>query len=645
MFGSSGLIARCVAAGASFAGPSTGGGPPDQGALTALAERCGSQIEWIRDRPAVAEAGGAFQYVRAGRRLDATALDQDELNDPAMRKLIGEACSRAKAEGRLVLWHVWRLEGGQMYRAPLLDDYMDQVLWSDPELVALVRERFVPLRTRLSRALGTEFRVVAWEQVEPALLFLDGDGTVLHRVTHLRTFDARWCAELLRRVLALRPGLPQPEPRPAAAEAFATHDAAQEERARTAYHEALSAWQAGRDDTALAGWKALAEEHPDSPFAWRAAANLVSTPDRTCAGAARHSFERIGECWLPEAGLPRDTRWRRTPGEAEDAAARAVAWLLSTQRGDGCWSDCRYAYWSSPSITPNAWMAITALAASALIEWRDLDPVAIDAALVRAEGFLFGPGGGRLNVGENEECYAHAYRLLYLDRVLAQTEDDAQRTALLGRMKPIADALTAVQRMSGQWAHEYDNAFSTAVALDALRRARSAGVDVQDAAIARGLDGLAGARFADGTFAYGGAGAKGAPSPHHDHAKDSSGRMPLCESELLAGGRSDPRRLSHAMATFQQHFDRFAKVANCDYHTDGELGGFFFLHDVYHSSVAIGLLPAPARPPLARWLLEKVMELPQIDGSFLDDHEIGKSCGTAYALLTLKNVVRDGESR
>ncbi|MBM4013885.1 MAG: hypothetical protein FJ293_02840 [Planctomycetes bacterium] len=634
----------CLAVAGEPAGAPGAPGAPDAVALAALAERCGSQIDWLRDRPPVAEAGEAFQYLRAGKRFDAAALDRDELPDDALRRLIGEACSRARAEGRLVLWHVWRLEGGQMYRAPLLDDYMDQVLWSDPELVALVRERFVPLRTRLSRALGTEFGVVAWEQVEPALLFLDADGKVVHRITHLRTFDPRWCAEVCRRVLALRPELPSAEARPPAADAFATPDAARLERTRTAYHAALAQWQAGRDDAALAAWRALAETEPDSPFAWRAAANLVPTPDQTAAGAARHAFERIGECWLPAEGLPHDTRWRRTPADAEDAAERAVAWLLSTQRGDGSWSDCRYAYWGSPTITANAWMAITALAATALLEWRDFDPVGIDAAVARAEGYLFGPGGGRLNAGANEECYAHAYRLLYLDRALAQTEDADQRSALCARMEPLVVALTASQRMSGQWAHEYDNAFATAVVLDALRRARAAGVAIPEPAFARGLDGLAAARFADGTFTYGGASAHGAPSPHADHAKDSSGRMPLCEGELHAGGRSDPRRLAHALATYQQHFDRFAKVANCDFHTDGELGGFFFFHDVYHASVAIGLLPEAGRPPHARWLLGKLMTLPEIDGSFLDDHEIGKSCSTA-SLLALKNVLRDGERR
>lgn len=612
----------------------------DQAALKALADRCGSQIDWIRDLPAVDEAGGAFQYMRDGKKLDAAALDRSELPEKELRERIGEALSRARQEQRLVLWHVWRIEGGQMYRAPLLDDYMDQLLWSDPELAALVKENFVPLRTRLSRKVGVEFGVTAWEQVEPALLFLDPDGKVVHQLSHLRTFDPRWYAEVFRRVLALRPELDPDDPRPEAGNSFATPEPALLEQSRTAYYTALGHWLSGQDEKAFAGWNALAAAQPDSPYAWRAAANLLITPDKTAAGAARHAFERIEAAWLPETGqLPRDTRWRRTPADVDDIAQRAVAWLLETQRADGSWNDCRYAYWSTPSITPNAWMAITALAATALLEWRDLDPDAIDTALTRAESYLFSSGRGRLNLGENEECYAHAYRILYLDRALAQTEDQDQRALLLDRMRPVAQALAGLQQMSGQWAHEYQNAFCSAVALEALRRARAAGIELPETPFTRGLDGLAAARFADGTFAYGGAGAKGAAAPHPDHAKDSSGRMPLCEGELYAGGRSDARHLAHALSTYQQFYDRFEKISKCDFHTDGELGGFFFFHDLYHTSVAVGLLPPAAQGPMKRWLLEKVTALPEVDGSFLDDHEIGKSGSTAFALLTLKNVL------
>ena len=74
---------------------------------------------------------------------------------------------------------------------------------------------------------------------------------------------------------------------------------------------------------------------------------------------------RAGDKTWILSDLPKDTRWRRTPAESESVAENAVRWLLATQRSDGSWNDCRYAYWDTPQITPNAWMAVTALAATA----------------------------------------------------------------------------------------------------------------------------------------------------------------------------------------------------------------------------------------------------------------------------------------
>lgn len=629
------VLAALLAAGA-------GGEADDAAELARLAARCGSQIEWLRDLPAVDDGGAAFQYLRDGRKLDAGALERAEKSADEIRGLVRAAAARARAEGKLVLWHVWRIEGGHMYRAPILDDYMEQVLFTDPALVERVRASFVPLKTRLPAAVGRDYARVAWDVVEPALLVLDGDGALLHTIDRIRTFDPRWFAHVLGTLAERHLAGDGGAPRPAAADAFATAEAARLEATRAGYYEALLAWQQQRDEEALAGWRRLVEREPESPFAWRAAANLLISPDKTPAGAARHGFESARPCALPPGGeLPRDTRHRRPPEEAEQVAEEALHWLLGAQRADGSWNDCRYAYWSTPAITPNAWMAVTALAATALLEWRDLAPEEVDAALVRAEAWLLDDGVGTLHPGENEECYAHAYRLLYLDRVLAQTEDEALKDGLRERMARIAAQLAAIQRPSGMWAHEYDNAFCSAAALDGLRRAAAQGIAVPETVMQRGVEALANARYDDGSFAYGGAGARGRPGPGPDHAKDSAGRSPMCEAQLLASGRSDAAALLRAIGVYREHYERMEKVAKCDFHTDGELGGFFFFHDLYHTAALLPGLPGQPRAELREWFVARLAALPEIDGSFLDDHEIGKSCSTAFALLALKHALAE----
>jgi hypothetical protein len=606
--------------------------PGDDSILKTLAERCGSQIEWMVDGWTQDDGGAAFKYVARGQPLD----------EAGERKLIDDALAKAKEQHRLVLWYAFRFEGPQMYRAPNLDDYMDEVPWSDPDVVALVRNGFVPLRTRVSAAIGKDFGVVAWDKVEPALIFLTPDGKVAHVVDRIRTFDARWFAEVLRRVLAAHPDL-APSPAPAQADAAAPPDPAAIAATRTAYYRSLADYYGGKEEQALAGWTKLAETSPDSPFAWRAASNVVPALDKTWPGAARHGFETSIESWLPPGrAIPTDTRWRRTPAEADQVVAAAVQWLLRMQRPDGSWNDLRYAYWDTPLITPNAWMAVTALAATALNEWRDVAPDAIDAALGRAEDYLF-RGTGHVNAGKNEECYACAYRILYLHRTLAQTDSPESRGELVGREQEMVDRLLALQSMnSGQWAHEYDNAFATAVMLNAIADAEKDGAKVNPDAVKRALAGLQNARYEDGTFTYGGTHPPAAKSAGEDALKNACGRMPVCEAALFRHDKSDLRKLAFTLTNLQQHFDRFEKIHKCDFHTDGELGGFFFFHDVYHATEAMGLMPEKGRAAFKKWFVQRLTALPEIDGSFLDDHELGKSCGTSYALLALKNCMESG---
>jgi len=52
------------------------------------------------------------------------------------------------------------------------------------------------------------------------------------------------------------------------------------------------------------------------------------------------------------------------------------------------------------------------------------------------------------------------------------------------------------------------------------------------------------------------------------------------------------------------------------------------------------LLPAEEQNPHWQRLVAILQRIPEIDGSFLDSHELGRSYGTAMALLTLRNATR-----
>jgi hypothetical protein len=172
--------------------------------------------------------------------------------------------------------------------------------------------------------------------------------------------------------------------------------------------------------------------------------------------------------------------------------------------------------------------------------------------------------------------------------------------------------------------------------------------------LSKGASALLAARSENGAYSYGqprparadraggetaGAAASQPARERQYSLKDAMARMPMCEATLLALGRSDEAKVSAAMTNYWRHWDRLVKVQKCDFHSDGELAGFFFWHGIFHTTEANRVLPDEARRANQAGFLERIKTLPEIDGSFVDSHEMGKSYGTAMALLALKNVL------
>jgi hypothetical protein len=652
-------------------------------------------IPWLRD-PEVYIDGRSTKW-SADDKVDRQAL-------------LAQALQQATEQHQPVLWYVYRIvdrnkHGVQMYRAPVLDMYMQQVLFADPDVARIVKTRFVPLRMVCDEAMCERFGLRPLQYVEPMVVFLDAGGKKLHVVERLRTFDALWFADLLRRVLD-HAGAPAPECKTASeaidagmwekalallgdeptdavekagllrrlrrpAEALAVLDRFQRpskklqamldaERglvltlqgdtagalraleaayraggdgaAEAGYWLAHNRWRDGNELGAIQQYQIVADRWPESSHGKRARLNLMLGDDERPVGATFCGFENAG--YLPDAayaGLPRDTTWAGPARDPKQTAESGVRFLLRMQREHGGFTDSRYAYWPTPELTPNAWVAITALAATALLEWRDVDPAHVDAALQRAEGYLFDER--RLRRGQNEDVYADAYRLLYLARK-AGGLDGGTKLALIARMNQLIEEARARQAEPGFWAHEYQNAFCTGVMLWSALLCKREGATVPDDMLDRAATALLSARFKNGAFSYGGA----APAKGEGSLKDASGRMPLCEAALLAHARSEPERLEFAFDNFWQHLARIETVRRNDFHSDGELAGFFFFHALFHTSEAMKMLPEARRTAAKAKLQALLQRIAEIDGSFVDSHEIGRSYGTAMALLTLRNV-------
>jgi hypothetical protein len=82
----------------------------------------------------------------------------------------------------------------------------------------------------------------------------------------------------------------------------------------------------------------------------------------------------------------------------------------------------------------------------------------------------------------------------------------------------------------------------------------------------------------------------------------------------------------------------FASLKYDDHTSRHDYGGFFFWFDIHGRSEAVRSLKNPKLKAKHQQLLKKlVLRLPEIDGCFVDSHEIGRCYGTAMALLTLAN--------
>jgi hypothetical protein len=302
------------------------------------------------------------------------------------------------------------------------------------------------------------------------------------------------------------------------------------------------------------------------------------------------------------------------------------------QRGDGVWVDSDYDFGGTDSL-PNVHVAVTSLVGLSLLQARDRLPeraADIDAALDRAAAFVRDPKSINL-IDRDEILWAHAYRLRFLSERCRRGQE------ALDVVNQAVRALESVQGTRGSWYHEYSNSFVTATALVALAHAKQVGASVDPQVVERGLQSLLLDRYSNGAFPYSnGRGGRDNRQAEGDIAA-SAGRMPICELALWLWQQSDDQRLQFAVEQSLLHHDKLQVAYKYDNHTSTlSYGGFFFWYDMESRAEAIGYLADAAERQLAAEKHRRlVLGLPEVDGCFVDSHELGRCYGTAMGLLSL----------
>ncbi len=540
------------------------------------------------------------------------------------------ALARSAETGKPVFWYVPTLSDSFMDRQTEIDRYMLAGPFSWESTRNQLNASFIPVKAVPTPEQQQKYDLVPYKFVEPGFVILDADGSEKLKVDRITTLYQPWFEALLAHANPTAIGSADNGQQPAdqTEKNLATEIQATMKRASEVFHK-------GDHRQAASIWNSIATEHSEHPLGWKAAAEAEGF------GPIVRGFEIETE--LPTAVLKAgiDSAGSAAPRgvyNRKEVITRSINFLLGMQRNDGAWVDCDYDFGGTDSL-PNVHAAVTSLVGMALLASKSSLPekqAEIDSAIERAAEFV--KDESHINQFDRDEIlWAYAYRVRFLSRLVATKPE--LRTSL----QDCVAALEQIQTKRGGWYHEYANPFVTATALLALAEAKQAGADVDQAKIDSGIASLERDRFENGAYPYGSSrgSAKADRAGEPRQIAASAGRMPICELGLWSWQKSSDDNLNAAIEiSFDMH-EHLNRALKYDDHTSNmAYGGFFFWYDMRGRSEAISKIAnAELRRKYERQQLEIIMALPEIDGCFVDSHELGRCYGTAMALLCLQQMM------
>jgi hypothetical protein len=591
-----------------------------------------------------------------------------------------EAAARSREEKRPILAHAF-------FQGPLVwDEKTAAGEFALPEVIALVNERYVALKLGPGVAVpfaAAELYGLGAHTFGTALLVCAPDGRVV-----LDRFGPAW--EVLVEGLTAIPDLPGP-PAPHFQEPLAqarallrrgdlagalavaqpvgtaaalqliahAHFLARDAEAglaaivaakKAAGADALASDLAhdevdflikvGRLDDAKAAADAFARTYPADPRSAALAqfsaalANFPYPPD-----TLRFTPRAVVESLLPVAPAP------LPPAEAKRAAADGADWLVKTQCADGSWaSPSQYGSNLDPRWNALA-VAISALATEALLDHLERPGAA--PAFERALQFLATTVAARRKAPFAASALDYspwAWAALVGALARASEGDEARKGKLAPSLAAAIEGLSGCVAKDGGFTYitgtslaaapgaTPSTSFTTAYVLHALLDARDAELPIDEGLLDGALALLAKCKGGDGAFSY---------VAQADPLRDGAAlRGPLCVHALLRAGNADERELAAALEKFRE---RLPVLAHERHHTlmhcgpQGE-GSHWLLFDLWTAAAAARELPADARAPYRALLLPEVLAARRADGAFCDMPLLGPACGTAQALLALREL-------
>lgn len=551
------------------------------------------------------------------------------------------AVKNSRATGKPIFWYVPTLRGSFMDRTPSIDLYMMAGPFSWPDIISVLNEHYIPVRARPNRKQQKEFGLVPYVFIEPGFLVLGPDGDVTTKLDRITTLHPKWFRHLLTRNV-IQPIQPAKKPADLAEKwshfENGNYDQVELNSPDATVEELLlvgmSDFRRGNHESAKQKWRKASELNPDHPLAWKAATEAQGI------GPFVRGFEVHREIPLNSMQAGIDSQGSAAPanvyGESE-LWRRGSEFLLTMQNSKGGFTDSDYDFGGTDSL-PNVHVAVTALAGMAMHEalsrnTSDSDKAArLESAISKAADYV--SDANNINESDRDELlWAYAYRVRFLAK-LAANDSKYQKN-----LQSMVENLERIQSKNGNWFHEYRNPFVTATALLALYEAKQGGVNVSQDVVDKGVAALKRDRFGNGAFPYSSSRGNNQAKAAGDNRQiaASAGRMPLCELGLWVWKQSDDQALANALRLSFELNENLMVALKYDDHTSRmAYGGFFFWYDLRGRSEAMGYVDdSQLRMKFQKMQRELILTLPELDGCFVDSHELGRVYGTAMALLSL----------
>jgi tetratricopeptide (TPR) repeat protein len=399
-------------------------------------------------------------------------------------------------------------------------------------------------------------------------------------------------------------------------------------------------------DPAKKLWNALVTEHPESRWAWRAAALLRSTIlELGIKGRLR---------WPSDAFIRELTRpipESRPVAEAVEARREALEALLRLQQKDGSFV-CPVVVGRAAGERPHEFaVAVTALCATSLLPDRKKPRVA--TALRRAEEWLKNAHRHWQRdpppaLFMDYTVWSHATNLRYL-AASVQCGFLPKRPSMALAAERMAE-LFKRQRPGGGFSYYISQdprsnardtqsiSFVTGYVALALLDAKDAGFAVPAARVRQCQAALGAMLNPNGTFSY--MKPAGVRTPDATKEPGAAGRGPYCALALFRGGLADLDLVRKTVALYVKHREGLGRERRkALMHTGSDAqGSHYIMFDYAMIAQAIAVLPEAERKIPRTVLLEEILAARLDDGSYLDNPFLGRAFGAAMALSAFESL-------